>query len=449
MTRGNTIKYAVVGALFSKASSALLQIFSLPLAARVLGKEEFGVYSLVSLSIFILSMLQLGVGPALSRMIAETSAKGRRESERHAFLSGLVLTVGIVIAGVCALSLVIFHCPMIVLFGEEFEAFEEILKNALLLGMLFTGAEIIMRHTDRTLEGYLEAHVNHTILSFSNLAGAVLIYSGIQHFPSITFLLVATFIPKLLSRIVSTILMIRRHPHLLEGWTTFRKDTFRTLILDGISFSSTTNLVYLIEVFACGLLIGRLLGPGEVAVYQIFATISAIFSGLILMVVRPYWTASVNAREQDDHAWVSRATSKLLIYCGLMVGGVGTFMILLGPWMIEMLYGEEFRLSRTIFVAHFCFLALAVWRDVSLYMMIGLGKLKEAVVPIVVGLLISLTAGYFGLVEFGLTGMFVGLATGIAVFPAWRLGIHVFRTVDLELPKSAISWGRRRIAANN
>ncbi|MDF1812410.1 MAG: oligosaccharide flippase family protein [Verrucomicrobiales bacterium] len=421
MTRGNTIKYAVISAGAAKATSALLQFVSLPLAARELGKEEFGVYSMVSLTIFMFSMLQLGVGPALSRCLAAASAKNRRSRERHYYISGAVLTILIVSVGASLIALGVQFIPTEAIFGDKFFAHRDTLRSALLLGIFLTALEIILWHTDGSFEGYLEAYVMHGALSISNIFGGLIIIFGIQHFPTIEFLLVAIAIPKIASRIICTGILWKRRPYLVQKWTTLRLETFKIFLKDGVSFSVTTNLAYIIEVFACGLLVGRLLGPEDVAVYNIFATFTTIFTGLILMVVRPFWTAAIDAGEKGDVAWLRSATHKLYLYFGTILAMAGLGLILFGPSAIELLYGKEFVISRSLFAAHFFFVAMAGLRSLNMYVMMGLGKLHKTVTPIVIGLVPGLALAWFGLVHYRLPGMFAGLALGIAVYPAWKL----------------------------
>ncbi|MEM6917352.1 MAG: oligosaccharide flippase family protein, partial [Verrucomicrobiota bacterium] len=74
-SRNRSIRRAISTSLGSKLTTAILQFVSLPIAARILGKEEFGIYATVSLAVLSVIALQLGVGPALARGISEAHAK--------------------------------------------------------------------------------------------------------------------------------------------------------------------------------------------------------------------------------------------------------------------------------------------------------------------------------------------------------------------------------------
>ena len=150
MNRSNTIKHTVIAAITAKGTSALLQFLSLPIAARVLGKEEFGVFSIISLTIFLLSMLQLGVGPALARGIAQSAAKNRRNRERHFYISGAILTIVIIGTGVTLLLLGVIFIPPEFIFGEKFSPYRDTVRSALIIGIILTGIEIVLWHTENS-----------------------------------------------------------------------------------------------------------------------------------------------------------------------------------------------------------------------------------------------------------------------------------------------------------
>jgi len=64
--RSRSIRLAVVTSFLSKAGTVLLQLLSIPIAVRVLGRQEFGLYTTVNLTLSTVALLQVGVGPALT-----------------------------------------------------------------------------------------------------------------------------------------------------------------------------------------------------------------------------------------------------------------------------------------------------------------------------------------------------------------------------------------------
>ncbi|MEM9280737.1 MAG: oligosaccharide flippase family protein [Verrucomicrobiota bacterium] len=426
MKRGNTIKYAVYTAVASKATSSLVQLIALPLAARVLGREEFGIYSTITIALFTITLLQFGVGPSLTRLIASASAKKRRSAERHIYQHGAILVISLAVVFGGVLALLFNSMPIGVLFGANFAGWESTMRQALWVGLALLTVEIMMWHTDAVRHGYLESYLVNGFSSIGNLLGALIIIFGLQAVPTIPFLLIATFAPNILVRLISTYFLWKKRSYLIAKTTYFRKKTFKRLATDGFSFSATTDLVFLLEVTACGILIARILGPGEVAIYQIFVSITAIFRRILETVGAPFWTASINAKENSDRDWMRKSTLRLYLFYGTMAVSAFAFLVGLGPWLVVLLYGSEFQLDRSLFATQACFLTMLGWRDVNRYVLIGNGKLYATVPPVLQGLLLSLTLGVAGLLYAGMEWMFIGLALGILLIPGWRLAREVF-----------------------
>ena len=58
--RDRSIRLAVATSFLSKAGTALFQLLSIPVAIRVLGREEFGLYTTVNFTLATVALLQIG-----------------------------------------------------------------------------------------------------------------------------------------------------------------------------------------------------------------------------------------------------------------------------------------------------------------------------------------------------------------------------------------------------
>ena len=59
--RDRSIRLAVLTSILSKGGTALLQLLAIPLAVRVMGREEFGLYTCVELTLSTIVLLEVGV----------------------------------------------------------------------------------------------------------------------------------------------------------------------------------------------------------------------------------------------------------------------------------------------------------------------------------------------------------------------------------------------------
>ena len=72
---------------------AVTALVTTPLLVRSLGTERYGVLGLVTVLASQLSMLQLGVGPALVRLVAEARGRGDAAAVRGTLRAGVLLAV--------------------------------------------------------------------------------------------------------------------------------------------------------------------------------------------------------------------------------------------------------------------------------------------------------------------------------------------------------------------
>lgn len=419
--RNRSIKNAVSTALISKGSTAILQFVSLPVAARVLGREEFGVYATISMSVFMVAMLQIGVGPALARGISEAAAKDDKTRQGRLYINGAFLVVALAFLGFLLAAILISAVSIPTLFGEEYRPFIEQMRPALWVGLALVIGDIIISMTDRVREGYMESGTVNAWAAAGNLVGAIVVFVGIQFQPSISFLLIAVFAPNIVARIFSTVLLLKKRPWLVQSGARPDCKTIVELVRDGVSFSATSIVVYIVEFAVCALIVGRIAGPDSVALFQIFMALTTAFTGMLVMIGRPFWAAIIDARTRGDHDWMAGATRRYYLYLAVLVAGAAIGLIGLGPWILPKVYGEEFSASRVLFVCHAIFLAAVGWREVNRYLAIGLGLLPKAVMPILSGLFLGLLLGTLGLREWGLPALYVGMAIGTALIPGWKL----------------------------
>ncbi len=399
----------------------MLQFVSLPIAARVLGREEFGIYATISLAVFMVAMLELGVGPALARGISEATAKGDRQREGTLYVSGALLLAGLAVIGTLLAALVLTFVPVPVLFGERYAPFAEAMRPALWLGVFLMVAQLAVQMTDRVREGYMEAGIVNAWGTVGNILGAIIIFFGVHHQPTISFLLLAVFGPNIFARAVSTVLLLRKRPWLVGRKARPERATMVQLVKDGISFSATSFVVYLVEFTVCALIVGRVSGPSDVAVFHVMMSITTAFTGMLVMVGRPIWAAVVDAMETGDHEWLVATKRRYYRYLATLAVGAAAVLIAGGPWLVHRIYGDEFVVDRFVFLGHACFLVAVGWRQVNRYLLIGLGQLPQTVFPILIGLAAGLAIGAVGLVAWGLGALFLGMALGTLSVAGIRL----------------------------
>ncbi len=417
--RDRSIRSAVYTSVFSKVGSLVLQFAAMPVAARVLGKEDFGIYATVSLFLTMMILLELGLGPALAQGISRTAARNDREGQSRYFTTGLFLLGGMALLASVAGALVVHWVPLPALFGAEYAGRESVMLPALWVGLAAFAAHLVLDNTVKVREGFLETNISNTYGAVGNLLAATTIAVGIFHLPHAWFMIVAIFGCSILVRAANTVHLVWRRPHLLPHWRHFDRRTAGNLVVDGMVFSTAHALPYLVEVNFSALVLGRIAGPGEVALFLVFVTISTMFGGLVLMIAAPTWPAVVDAWTKGDRPWVFRAARRLYGLTGLFSGGLALTMVLIGPWLIPLWYGDEFRVDRLTCALFSLSCVLRAWRYANHALVVGIGRLRASAAFTIAEVLLSAGLVIAGASFFGLPGVFGGQALAILLLSGW------------------------------
>lgn len=428
------MRWGVASSMLSKLSSALLQFLSIPLAARTLGKEDFGLFATVAMLIFGAVLLQLGVGPAMGRVLAEASSKNDKVQEARVYQIGALLVIAAGIAGGTVILLTIHLVPLHFLFGHDFIGRENVMIPALITGVFILTAEMMLTHTDRAREGYMEAWISNSWGAVGNFLAAIAVAVGIRHQPSVPFLLVAVFGPTVLVRVINTIHLCRKRSYLVKFRAQFSASDVRLLIRDGLAFTMAEFLVYQIEVGLCVLLLARLSGPSGVALFQVFVPITTAFNGLLSMVGNPLWASIVDAKARNDGAWILRHVRRFQCYAIALAAFVGGWLVLLGPWILPRWYGGEFQADRLLFVGYASYLLFNGWRLANYFVCIGLGLIRKAGPISLAGSILGFMLAGAGLKLFSEWALFAGLAFGLLIGPGWYLPRVVRRAGRMIFP---------------
>ena len=420
--RNRSIRRAVITSLASKAGTALLQLVSIPIAIRVLGREEFGLYASISMVITMVILLEIGVGPALTHGLSQASARGQRRRQREYYSTSFFLMLALGAIGGLALLLATNQLPPAVVFGEAFSEYATTLRPALWLGIGLFTAVFVLGHTDRVREGYLEVGHNNLWGAAGNLLAAFSIAIGIWFFPNISFLLLAVFGSQVLARLANTLHLWCSRPYLLPRLSLFRPAIARALIKDGLAFSAALSVVGLVEYNLATNLVGRIGGPEAVAVYSVMITICISALGFVVMVTNPTWPALVDARARGDLEWI-RLASRRLYRLALGVGAIAFLgLAVLGPVLLPLWLGAEFNdVGRVTLAAFGVYFIAHLWRHVGHILLMGIGRVGcLARVQLAESALILIPATA-GMQAFGIPGLFIAMALTIASMTGWAL----------------------------
>ena len=424
--RDRSIRLAVVTSFLSKAGTMLFQALSIPIAVRVLGREEFGIYSAVNVTLGIVSMLQVGIGPALAHGLSKAKAHGHEEDARQLSSSAFFLSGGLALIAGAILAAVLLAVPLPAIFGNEFAGKEAMLRPALWTGLALFLLLFIFNLTDRTREGLLEASANNLWGAAGNVLAAAAVGIGVWFVPQVWFLVLAVHGSLVIAKLCNTIALWRAHPEVRPRWMRFRMPVAKHLFTDGLVFSAATLITGVVEYNLCGWLAGRHGGPEATALYGVFISVTVMQLGFVMMLSTPTWPAVAEALARGDVPWARKAAKKLYLFgSGFAVCAFGG-LVLLGPLVFSLWLGKDFaNTPRIMFACYGLYFVAHVWRHLNHAMMIGTSQVgKLARIQFVESTLVALAA--FAALHWGGIGpMLAAMGVVILMVTGWTLPLQV------------------------
>ncbi len=430
--RDRSIRLAVVTSFVSKFGTILLQLLSIPIAIRVLGRAEFGLYTTVNLALTTIALLEVGVGPALTHGLSRARAAGDELKQRELGSTAFFLMTGIALIAGLAIAAVLLVVPLPQLFGSSFAGKESVLRPALWVGLGLFLLLFVLNLTERIREGHLEVASNNLWGAAGNVMAATCVAVGVWFIPEVWFLVIAVHGSMVLSKFCNTAALWKKHPLMVPSLKFARPSTARHLFTDGIAFSTCCLVTGIIEFNFCGWLVGRSGGPDAVALYGVFITLTVMQLGFVVMLSTPTWPAVAEAIAREDHPWALRAAKRLYLYGAGFAVCSAAGLLLVGPWVLPVWLGKEFSsISRVLLACYGLYFIAHVWRHLNHAMMIGTGQVGKLVR---IQLIESATVAILGAVALHFGGIEALLAT---------MGIVILALTGSFLPRQVARVLRR------
>ncbi len=397
------------------------------------------------MAVGLIDMLQIGIGPALTRELSQAVAKGDREKEKTIFVTSILLSSAITLFLAFVAAVLLYKVPIPSLFGAEFESMSDVMYRAAWLGFFIILVEMLCVTFEMARDGYMETRFSNAWGAAGNIVGAASLLIGIWFFPTIEFLILAVNGSIALAKLCNTIHLLIQRPYLFPRFSLFRKRLVPPLAKDSIRFSVTYIMAAAVEYNVMAFLIGRYVGPEAVGVYNVMITIHFSLAGIIGMITRPYWPALMDAVERDDQPWILRSSKKLL-QAGLGFGVLsGLGLVAAGTYVLPLWVGDEvkqvvdgFQMDRAALAAFSVYFLLHLWRHINQTLVLGIGMINQVVCVVIAEALVLVSFAALTLNRTGdLTMVYWTMSGAILLFTGWMLPmlfIHGLRSSSKKTP---------------
>jgi O-antigen/teichoic acid export membrane protein len=296
LLQGRLLARNVVWNLIGSGAPMLVAVFSIPILIRELGKERFGVLALAWALIGYASVFDLGIGRALTQLVAKTlGADEQRDLAGLAWTSLLLMTL----LGVIGTLAVILISPWLV--GHTLKVPGE-LQTETLHSFYILGLSIPLVIVAAGLRGLLEAHQRFGLTNILRVPIGVFTFLGpllvLPFSHSLVPVLAVLFLGRFAGCGGFMWASLRTIPSLRRGFK-LNRSFVRPLLRFG-SWMTVTNLVSPLMVTLDRFLIGALLSIAAVTYYvtpfEVVTKVLLIPAALVGVVFPAFSTSSVHDR---------------------------------------------------------------------------------------------------------------------------------------------------------
>lgn len=340
MVQKNELKSGVILSYINLGISTIIPFVYTPIMLRMLGQQEYGLFSLASSAVSYLSLLSFGFGSTIIRYISKYRAEGDKKSEEKTFGFFLILY--------CILALLVFLCGSIIA-----NNIEPIFHKGLTIEELRKMKKLVMIMTINSALSFPNSVFSSMVISHEKyvfrklvdmlstvlapLANLVALYMG---FASVGMAIAATVVQFLMLPL-NVIYCLRK----LHVKPTFEKMP-TSLIKEMIGFSVFVFIGSVVDMLFWAtdkVILGMLSGSVAVAIYNVGGTFNNMVMNLstsISGVLTPKITGMVitDTPKKEWSALFVKVGRLQFIVIALIVSGFAVF----GQSFIDLWAGSEY-----------------------------------------------------------------------------------------------------------
>jgi O-antigen/teichoic acid export membrane protein len=316
-----------VAGISYRVIDAGLKLMIIPLATRLLGIEEYGVWLTANALLSLLMVSDFGIGSGVINAVSGALARNEVAAARS-FLATAYAVFGVLAVYVAtAVTLLSRSSLLPKCLGIQGHA-NLVLESRqlfIVMGLLISAAaflNVINFIVSSLQEGYL-AHCAQIAASVTALICILNLRTrSMSHFA------VATALPIVSAYVLLTLYVFGvRHRNLLPTFTKVRVNSFKVIWKDG-SRLLIAQIADTVLAFMSSVLVASHLGASHVPEVSVSLQVMMIVNYVACMFILPLWPAYVEASHRGDHGWIALAFRKGVTRSMACVG-LATFMYFL------------------------------------------------------------------------------------------------------------------------
>lgn len=435
--RSLSVKKNMIGSIFIKGISILIQLILVPLTLGYLSQELYGIWLTISSIILWLNFFDVGLTLGLKNKLSEALAKNEIEKGKSLVSTTYVVMI-LIFLPLCIIGE--FIIPHInwssflnvdSIYNEELSIVVSILLVCFSLQMIFNVITAVV-------SAYQKVALASAFPVIGNICSVIVIYLlGVFTKPSLTNLASAiSYLPTLVLMISSYVLYTGILKQVRPSISYFDKSKIKDILNLGVKFF-IIQIQMIVLYQATNILISNVSSPTEVTSYNIAYKYIGAASMTFNIILAPLWPAFTDAYMKNDWRWMKQTYRNMKkVYCGLLLGVI--LMVILSPFVYDLWIGDRatIPLKMTVIVAFF--VIVFAWATLQTMLINGIGKVKLQTYVTLVGLICHIPLSFLLGKHFGAIGVVMSMII-INIIYSIVFTVQLYKLLD----NSALGiWGK-------
>lgn len=345
LTSGRLLARNTIWNFIGMSAPLLVGFVAIPLLIEGMGKERFGLLTIIWMGVGYFSLFDLGLGRALTKLVAERIGKGRTYDLKSLVWTALWLMVGLGIFG--ALALFVCTKPLIY---HVLNIQPELKREAIAaFRILAVGIPFVILSS--ALIGLLAAYQRFGLIMIVRIPLGILTFMGplatIQFSPDIVWATLALLSTRIIATCVYFCVAVQLIKELKRPDWPYKKH-IKPLFLFG-GWLTISNIIGPFMVYFDRFMLGTVLTMTAVAYYVTPYEVLSRVQMLPASVMGVLFPAMSSAYAGDISrlVYLYEQSSRVLI---IIILPVMSFFFLFAPELLEIWLGPQFRHESTIVV---------------------------------------------------------------------------------------------------
>jgi O-antigen/teichoic acid export membrane protein len=396
--------------------SLVVNALIIPLTVRYLGKESYGLWVVITSTVIMYLILDIGIANTLTNLISEAYASGDETLATAYATTALWLILAIAAAFGAATWAAWPWIRWAQIFDVRDPALAGVTSHTVAVALFLFLAALPCNLATRILAGYQELHIANgfaaggNVLSLLSVAGVVFFHGSL---PS----LVGAYAGSPVAANLACLLWIWMfHKPWMKPWPTRIVPRHIGRIFHSGSQFFVIQMASLVVSNSDNVVISHYLGPAEVTPYSIAWRLTGYLIGVQAIAFPAIWPAYSEAYTKGDLQWVQRTYRRVrrITLAYAIVGGIGIFFF--GRQIIGLWAGRQAEPSMFLIRLMCIWMVICVIATNQACLMGALGRVRRQAISSSVAAMVNLALSIWWVQVMGTVGVLLGTIVSYLIF---------------------------------